>query len=71
VPKSKFDLETLRRYAWASHEFDQRQSQCGIRVDGIRNPEGWAIVAHRTGDRDQLVDEYLANPTMFDAVKRL
>jgi hypothetical protein len=66
--KSKFSLETIRRYAWASHHFDSRwnKSRPGEKIDGIRNPEGWSIAAHRSGTFDELIAEYQANPEMFE-----
>jgi Helix-turn-helix domain len=65
--KSKFPLEYLRQYAWASYNLDRRLVAQGEKnVDGIRNPEGWAIAAHRSGVFDALVQELVDNPRLFD-----
>jgi hypothetical protein len=61
---SRFDLEAIRQYAWASHNWSSRwnASYPKDRVDGIRNPEGWSIVAQRNGLHDSQIEEYLDDP---------
>jgi hypothetical protein len=66
VSKSKFTLQQIRQYAWASWRLDQRLVGQGRKnVDGIRNPDGWAISAHRSGDYDELIQEWIDNPQLF------
>jgi hypothetical protein len=43
--KSKFRLEDIRKYAWS--------------CEGIRNPDGWSIAAQRSGEADELIEEFL------------
>jgi Helix-turn-helix domain len=65
--QSKFSLEVLRNYAWASHNYDRsRAAFDGTKREGIRNPEGWAVAAHKSGLYDDLVQRYLDNPSMFE-----
>jgi hypothetical protein len=67
VPKSKFSLEEIRKFAWASHRLDQRLTNQGSAVtQGIRNPDGWAVVAHRSGEFDAIIQEWVDNPEHFE-----
>ena len=66
VPKSKFSLEEIRKFAWASYRLDQKLTDGGSKVEGIRNPDGWAIVAHRSGEFDGIIQEWLDNPQHFE-----
>lgn len=64
---SKFSLEELRDYAWKSYQYDRKLFALdGVRREGIRNPEGWAVAALKSGLCDAMVQEYLENPRMFD-----
>ncbi len=47
--KSKFGLEDIRKYAWS--------------CEGIRNPNGWSIAAQRSGEADELIEEFLKERT--------
>lgn len=85
IPQSRFDKPTLRRYAWAQHNFTsavdeylrQDRSEDGHRIkgtwrstfEGIKNPGGWATIALRTGEHDDDVQKWLDNPSMFDYEK--
>lgn len=70
---SKFSKRQLREYAYASRGFTDfvnaywegrgKRSNC---VAGIRNPEGWATAARRSGEHDEEVQEWIDNPGMFD-----
>lgn len=67
VSKSKFTLQQIRQYAWASHQLDQRLIGQGRKnIEGIRNPDGWAISAHRSGDYDPMIQEWIDNPGLFE-----
>jgi uncharacterized protein YdaU (DUF1376 family) len=67
VSQSKFTLEQIRQYAWASYHLDERLRGAGRKqVDGIRNPDGWAIAAHRSGEHDPLIQEWIDNPKIFE-----
>jgi hypothetical protein len=46
---SKFRLEDIRKYAWS--------------CEGIRNPDGWSITAQRSGEADELIEEFLNKRT--------
>ncbi len=59
VPKSKFTLEQIREYAWDDYRETQRAISLGVKAEGIRNPEGWAIAAHRSGEFDEHVQQWL------------
>ena len=66
VPKSKFALDQIRAYAWESYRLDQWLVAQGQKnVDGIRNPDGWAVTAHRSGEFDGLVQEWVDDPKKF------
>lgn len=64
--KSKFTLDQIRQYAWASWRLDQHLIGLGRKnIDGIRNPDGWAVTAHRSGDYDPLIQEWIDDPDKF------
>lgn len=58
--KSKFSLDIIRQFAWHSHneaaEWNARNPR--ERVEDIRNPNGWAIAAHRSGEFDPIIEEF-------------
>ena len=58
---SKFTLEECRRYAAHLRATGQ----------GITNPGGYATTIHRTGEADELIEDFLhpAAPSMVDATK--
>jgi hypothetical protein len=58
---SKFELATIEKYAFASYRHSKRHHQ-----EGIRNPQGWAIAAKRSGRCDELIQEWIDSPGMFE-----
>ena len=73
VRGSKFTRKQIREYAWASHNFDSflvdyytTRDQPKRATVGIKNPDGWATVARRTGEHDDEIQEWLDDPTIFD-----
>lgn len=67
VSKSNFSLTQIREYAWASWHLDQRLIGSGKKqIDGIRNPDGWAVSAHRSGEFDQMIQEWVNDPKKFE-----
>ncbi len=58
---SKFELTTIEGYAFASYRHSKRHRQ-----EGIRNPQGWAIAAKRSGRCDELIQQWVDNPGMFE-----
>ena len=67
---SRFEKELIRQYAWANHHFVDKWNATnpGRKIAGIRNPDGWAKIAYRTGDDDEQIQEWLDNPSMFKIV---
>lgn len=70
---SRFDRKTIRAYAWASHNFTagcnaywEARGQKHNLIMGIRNPNGWANAAHKTGEHDDEIQEWLDDPGRFD-----
>lgn len=70
---SKFSKRQLREFAYASasytnlvNEYWEGRGQKLKRVAGIRNPEGWATAARRSGEHDDDVQEWLDDPDMFN-----
>jgi hypothetical protein len=59
--KSKFDIETIRNYAFAAQSWTMRWNSThpGEKLDSIRNVEGWSFVAHRSGNYDAAIAEYV------------
>ena len=63
VSRSKFTLDQIRDYAWAQHHLAQKLIGQGHRqVEGIRNPDGWAVAAHRSGEWDELIKQWIEDP---------
>jgi hypothetical protein len=65
--KSRFSLETIRNYAWASSNYTRKlaETRPSYRVEGIRNAEGFAIKAFRTGEFDELIQDWIDDPSIF------
>ena len=58
VSKSKFSFEQNLQYAWAAYHGNW----------GVKQPDAWAAANLKTGNYDQLVGEYLADPGRFRAI---
>lgn len=65
VCASRFSKQQIRAYAWASYHCDEVLRNRGRKVEGIRNPDGWAVAAHRSGEFDDLIQEWIDNPEIF------
>lgn len=70
---SKFSKRQCREFAYASFNFTrdmnaywEGRGKKWLRVEGIKNPEGWANAARRSGEHDEEIQEWIENPSMFD-----
>lgn len=68
--KSRHHKSTIRLFAEAQHGYTLRWNRAypDHKREGIRNPGGWTTNAWRSGEHDDEIDSWLANPGMFGSI---